>query len=219
MRRRLTCGIASIWLDQPLQLAIRYRQRIATRQDHFADRVIAANVVEGLRPVRARRLSGGVGEVAAETVAAVDAAMAGDDQQHASVVLVDQPRHLVGFGLCQRVAAKAGLRPRSAISGSTCLSSGSSGVCRLHARDEGTRHAQGESLTTSMASACGERPSSASSSSLSLITVCSAPCQGSACASSPCHGRASRYHGALHFIDVSRGMQWRAILPTNSNRA
>jgi hypothetical protein len=78
--------------------------------------------------------------------------------------------------------------------------------CRLHARDKGTRHAQGEGLAPSMANACGVRPSSASSSSLSLITFCSASCQGSRLRifALPI-GRASRYHGALHFSTFHEG--------------
>jgi hypothetical protein len=34
--------------DQPLQVAVRYRQRITAGQDHFPYRVIASDVIKGL---------------------------------------------------------------------------------------------------------------------------------------------------------------------------
>jgi hypothetical protein len=48
MRRRLTAGDRLDLVDQPLQLTVRYRKRIAAGQDHLADRVVAADVVEDL---------------------------------------------------------------------------------------------------------------------------------------------------------------------------
>ena len=83
------------------------RQRIAAREDHLVNRRIGAHVVDrALERLVAQRVLA-VGEVTAKAVAAVHRAGAGHDQQHAALVLVEQPRHRRRLRFGQRIDGPA----------------------------------------------------------------------------------------------------------------
>src|SRR5690606_27805821 len=95
--------------DQASEVGVGGCQRITTAEDDLSDSRVGRDVVEYRPPALApgqlvtARAVFRVGEVAAETVAAMDGAALGADQQHAALVLVQQAGGGGLAGFLQRI--------------------------------------------------------------------------------------------------------------------
>ena len=185
MRRRLMCGIVAQRVGEFGQLRRRQRQRIAAGQDDFVDRrhrrAIASTASR--QPSRGGGFLG-IGEMAAEAVAAMHRAAAGGDQQRAAVVLV---QHAV------RRRARRHRRPHRATKPGTdrifvvqrqhLAQQRIVRIAVAHARDEAARHPQRELRGGGVGdagTAVASRPSRASSSRGSRTASRHSCCQSAA---------------------------------------
>ena len=135
-------GNAGDGFEQPAQLAVPERQRVAAAEDHFLDACVAADVVESLAPSRARRAVLAIVEFAAETVTAVDRAMRSRDQQHPAPILVQQAGARIIMALPQRVGRETGRLPLFHEGRPDLAQQRVPPVALFHAFGEGPRHLQ-----------------------------------------------------------------------------
>ena len=131
--------------DQLGERVIDDHQRIAAAEDHFVDR--SDRPQSRRAPAANRRATAAlsaVRKVAAEAVAAVDRADAGRHQQHAALVLVQQPRLTRRLGVADRIGHESGhvvefFRQRQHLSQERVVR-----VARPHPGHEPARGKQGE---------------------------------------------------------------------------
>ena len=122
--------------------AVGQRQRIAAAENHFRDRVIAGDVFQRRAPLVHAGIGIGVGEMAAETIAAMYGAGAGHRQQHPPPVFVQHARRRHGREIAHRVSAES-LRRQALLGQRQYLPQ--QGIVRIamtHACDEPARHPQ-----------------------------------------------------------------------------
>ena len=91
-------------------MLVAQQQRVAARKNDFGNACISSNRVQCLLVVSRAMLL--IRKFTAKTVATVDCASWGRNEQHAPVIFLQQARRFykaaVGVGLCKRVANKAG---------------------------------------------------------------------------------------------------------------
>src|SRR5690606_40716724 len=92
---------------QGRELGVGQRKRVAAGEDDFFDSGVGADALQRRLPSGGRSGLLGIGEVAAEAVAAVDRAAAGGDQQRPPVVLADHAVAGGGGTVTDRVQAEA----------------------------------------------------------------------------------------------------------------
>jgi hypothetical protein len=156
-------------------------QRIAAGEDHLHERRVAGDGLERRGDAGLRGPALGVGELAAEAVAAVDGTASRGEHEPAARVLVQQARG------CQAAsssgsAVKPGAGTDSAVTGRTWASSGSCGSPgRIRAANaRGTSSGNPPAAARAARATAGSRPSSRQSSSGSRIASASSRCQAAA---------------------------------------
>lgn len=95
-------------IGQLRQFRGRQGQRIAAGQDDFMNADIIAQIIDGFLPLACGGRFFGIGEVAPETVSAIDRAGAGRDQQCAAPVLMQYPGRAPGRQITHGIDAVAG---------------------------------------------------------------------------------------------------------------
>ena len=196
MRRRRRCGTVARASVSSASLAVASDQRVAAGQDHLVDRWRRRAISSiGLAPAARGRGLLGVGEVAAEAVAAMHRAAAGGDQQRAAAVLAGcTPCAGARRGVADRVQAEARHRPHlrrpAAAPGAAAGRAGRRGACARRSRAApaaGTARRPASDRRRRSAS----RPSRSSSSRGSRTASRHSCCQsrGRAVAAAGCAGR------------------------------
>ena len=89
-------GNGGNFAGQPGQTAVVGCERITAAVNDFADAAVVADIVEGLVPLAGAEVCVVLLKMATEAIAAVDGATTADDQQQATMVLVNDPGPGIG---------------------------------------------------------------------------------------------------------------------------